>query len=258
MKPQLNNKLKSFHTSLYAFSLFFGLALMTAFSFQAQCFAVNVSTNTNLSNFAYTLGPSGASQSFVIGNNINDGVYGTHLDPNTNAQSFTATELNSGVKIHFDVSTVIPTPPVDYINDYYTYDFSIHTSYRGDSMPKTFTIDTTTASGTNTLTNYESLTTAQTNTNLVLNSANGEVTYGGGAPLEAEMEAFEISFRSTETISRLSFNILGIDSAFNFNLAEIDLSANVEQTLVPEPSTYALLLGFISFAFIAFKKRKVA
>ena len=256
MNSRLNYELKSFHTSLYAFSLFFGLALMTAFSFQAQCFAVNVATTTNLSNFAFTIG-SGGDQSFS-GNEVNDGVYGTHLTPGLNARSFAPSELNSGVTIHFDVSTVVPTPPVDYINDYYTYDFSIHTSYRGDSMPKTFTIDTTTTSGTNTLTNYESLTTAQTNTNLVLNSANGEVTYGGGAPLESEMEAFQVSFRSAETISHLSFNILGTDSAFFFNLGEVDLSASAEQTFVPEPSTYALLLGFISFAFIAFKKRKVA
>ena len=78
--------------------------------------------------------------------------------------------------------------------------------------------------------------------------------------LETHVVTFKIPANVVQSITHLRYNlpanagwITGVDA----NIAISEFETHLSAEIVPEPSTYALLLGFISFAFIAFKKRKM-
>ena len=78
--------------------------------------------------------------------------------------------------------------------------------------------------------------------------------------LESHVVTFKIPANVVPSITHLRYNLpanAGWNTGADANIAISEFSSRLDAEIVPEPSTYALLAGFISFVFIAFKKRKM-
>ena len=138
--------------------------------------------------------------------------------------------------------------------DYYTYSITLHSGLSKDYNLNSFSFSYSNGTSNTAVTNYNSLTSNQGS--ISVNSTNGLVS---AAPSDI-LAAHTVSFNVNSDIKSITLNTPA-DSAGqnsirgNWVLSEVTGTVTAEVSQVPEPSTYALLLGFISFVLVAFKKR---
>ena len=138
--------------------------------------------------------------------------------------------------------------------DYYTYSITLHSGLSYDYNLNRFSFSYSNGTSNTTVTNYNSLSSNQGS--ISANSTNGLVS----AAASGLLAAHTVSFNVNSDIKSITLNTPA-DSAGqnsirgNWVLSEVTGTVTAEVSQVPEPSTYALLLGFISFVLVAFKKR---
>ena len=138
--------------------------------------------------------------------------------------------------------------------DYYTYSITLHSGLSYDYNLNRFSFSYSNGTSNTTVTNYNSLSSNQGS--ISANSTNGLVS----AAASGLLAAHTVSFNVNSDIKSITLNTPA-DSAGqnsirgNWVLSEVTGTVTAEVSQIPEPSTYALLLGFISFVLVAFKKR---
>lgn len=138
--------------------------------------------------------------------------------------------------------------------DYYTYSITLHSGSSYDYNLNRFSFSYSNGTSNTTVTNYNSLSSNQGS--ISANSTNGLVS----AAASGLLAAHTVSFNVNSDIKSITLNTPA-DSAGqnsirgNWVLSEVTGTVTAEVSQIPEPSTYALLLGFISFVLVAFKKR---
>lgn len=138
--------------------------------------------------------------------------------------------------------------------DYYTYTITLHSGLGSEYNLNSFSFSYSNGTSNTTVTSFNSLT--SNNEGTISSDTNGLVT----ASASGVLAAHTVSFNVNSDIKSITLNTPA-DSAGqhsirgNWVLSEITGTVTAEVSQVPEPSTYALLLGFISFVVIAFKKR---
>ena len=147
--------------------------------------------------------------------------------------------------------------------DYYTYSISLHNGWTERHNFREYTLsagNSDDTNGLNLVTNYESVTNRQSNTISV--DSNGTVTTTQPPGDSGIFDIQTLTFRSDTVVDSIMITFApvpgwGYGNEFGefFVLSEITGTVTAEVSEVPEPSTYALLLGFISFVVVAFKKR---
>ena len=159
-----------------------------------------------------------------------------------------------------------PTPPLaeNQRVDYYTYSISLHNGWTERHSFREYTLsvrNSDDANDFNVVTNYESVTNRQSNT-ISVDNKRGTVTTTQPPGNSGIFDIHTLTFRSDTVIDSIVITFApipgwgyGNEIGENFVLSEIKGTVTAEVSEVPEPSTYALLLGFISFVVIAFKKR---
>lgn len=150
-----------------------------------------------------------------------------------------------------------PTLAQDEKVNFFTYTIDLYMGYDKDHSLRQYhvnvrDVDSTTYS---TITNYESVSNTEDNTisvdeNGVINAEQPKADAG----LDIHTLVFKSSKRAHSIILTTHANKGGWGTSNNFVLSEIEGSVTAE--VVPEPSTYALLLGCITFfGGLALKKR---
>ena len=139
--------------------------------------------------------------------------------------------------------------------DYYTYSITLHSGLSYDYNLNRFSFSYSNGTSNTTVTNYNSLSSNHGGT-IFFDSNNDHVV----ASASDVLAAHTVSFNVNSDIKSITLNTPS-DSAGqnpirgNWVLSEVTGTVTAEVSQVPEPSTYALLLGFISFVLVAFKKR---
>lgn len=152
--------------------------------------------------------------------------------------------------------------------DYYSFTTRIYYNWTNTCSAKGFTLSYSTDDGTTftKITDYihakaeNSPTTLSYNTNGDITATKPKDNPRSGTPLIVHVVQYKIPESILGTMTHLRYNLKAGAGWGTLNphvrISEFDSTLNAE--IIPEPSTYAWLLGFISFVFIAFKKRKAA
>lgn len=190
-----------------------------------------------------------------------DGNFGGLLDAHgwSTAKGVSDPNLDLPHTIEWDFSVIQPELTSSQSVEYYTYTVSIYYRWAPFNSLSSFTIDANlNQNGTtyNRITNFVSL---ESNSSIQTLSAAEDGTITGNAPdndndpqlihsiafsTDSEIRSLRIN-----TPARASFTDIG-----HFGIAEVTGTATAE--VVPEPSTYALITGLATLAFIAFRRKR--
>lgn len=142
--------------------------------------------------------------------------------------------------------------------DYYTYTITLHSGQTSNYNLNNFSFSYSNGTSNTTVTNYNSLSSNHGGA-INYNSETGLVSGTASNQTAAHTVSFDVSSDiksiTLSTPDAEGGQVLGPPYYGNWVLAEVTGTVTAEVSQVPEPSTYALLLGFISFVVIAFKKR---
>jgi hypothetical protein len=151
---------------------------------------------------------------------------------------------------------------VDEIVDYYVFTTKIYYGWDEEHSSEAFTLSYSSDDGNSytKVTNYLSAETENTQTTMSYTS-DGDVTATQpptGSPLEVHIVSYEIPVSIIGSITHLRYNVEASpgwnpNNGGNIVINEFDTSLSAE--IVPEPSTYALVLGLVACVAVAYKKR---
>lgn len=136
--------------------------------------------------------------------------------------------------------------------DSYTYSITLHSGLSSDYNLNNFSFSYSNGISTSntTVTTFNSLT--SNNRGTITSNAEGLVSASASSVLAQHTVSFDVG----SDIQSITLNIpAAAGQNGNWVLSEITGTVTAEVSQIPEPSAYALLLGFISFVVIAFKKR---
>lgn len=162
----------------------------------------------------------------------------------------------------------VTLPPIDLnlqadeIVDYYVFTTKIYYGYDALHSSEAFTLSYSTDDDNSytKVTDYLSAETENAQTTMSYTS-DGDVTATqppSGSPPEVHIVSYEIPVSVIGSITHLRYNVeaspgWSTTNGGNIVINEFDTSLSAE--IVPEPSTYALLLGLMACVAIAYKKR---
>ena len=152
--------------------------------------------------------------------------------------------------------------------DYFIFTSSIYYSWDEEHATKAFNLSYSTddAVSFTKVTDYISAETENAQTTISYNS-DGDITATlapVGSPLEVHRVAYRIEVSLSESITHLRYNVpvspgWNTQNGGNICISEFDTSMSAQIVeVIPEPSTYALLAGILTFAIIAYKKQTQA
>lgn len=165
--------------------------------------------------------------------------------PNTNSERPT---------ISWDLTDHAPTLTPDQTVDFYTYTIELHIGYTEKYSFKEYSL----LANNNLITDYTDLTANFNNITLFNNggtiTSSDPETFGSGDIYAS----FSHTFTSESIVSTLQLNV---DQGWWWNNGTIllsEITGTGSATVVPEPSTYALLIGLFAFVFITYRKARAS
>lgn len=172
---------------------------------------------------------------------LTDGIMGTSAGySTTGAETIINWDVNP-----FSRLTIEPDQRVDK----YTYTITLHSGLGDFYNLNNFSFSHSNGTSNTTVTTFNSLT--SNNGGTITSNAEGLVSASASSVLAQHTVSFDVG----SDIESITLNIPAAGQNGNWVLSEITGTVTAEVSQIPEPSTYALLLGFISLVVIAFKKR---